>query len=76
MAAITEESESGVLAAAKAPSPDFGSTWAVEGVEETVKLMVTTQLKKFCKEFGRRRGAIKRTKDGLPSMPKAPRIYG
>ena len=35
--------------------------------------MVANQLEEFCKEFGRGRVGIKRTKDGLPT---APRIYG
>ena len=33
-------------------------------------------MEEFCKEFSRGRGSVKRTRDGMPNKPTAPRIYG
>ena len=55
-AAITEETENGVLAATKTPTPVSGYTGTKECVEETVKLLVDRRMEEIRKEFRQRMG--------------------
>ena len=43
---------------------DFRPLVTMESIEETIKLAVNLMREELLKEFGRGRGAAKRTKDG------------